>query len=145
MKFVLGIIAVVLISLTTYVYIDSNGKQHKPKEVTKVIQPKEQVSKAVPAKVTSKKVIPSKADTSVKEVVSTVQSKVTSEVEIESEIGKDLTIEGIENADVSDEQKEILYADIAYRQSITEEEVEAMSEEEAFSLIERDVKNGILE
>ena len=79
MKFVLGFVAITLISLTIYITMESNGKQHVQKEVSKAVQPQKQVFEVVPAKVTPKKVTHLKVDTpkhevtSMKEIVPSVQ------------------------------------------------------------------------
>jgi hypothetical protein len=55
----------------------------------------------------------------------------------ENEIGKDLTLESIENADVSDEEKERMIDDIAYRLSLEKLDEPSLSEEEILELIEK--------
>ena len=70
MKFVLGFVAITLISLTIYITMESNGKQHVQKEVSKAVQPQKQVFEVVPAKVTPKKVTHLKVDTPKHEVTS---------------------------------------------------------------------------
>jgi uncharacterized protein YktB (UPF0637 family) len=80
MKFVLGLIAIIIISLAVYVTMGLNGRQHVQKEVSKTVQAKEKAFEAVPDKVISKKVTHSKVDTpkhkvtSVKEVIPSVQN-----------------------------------------------------------------------
>jgi len=60
-------------------------------------------------------------------------------------IGQGVTLESIKNSNLSEEEKELLLADMIYYQSITQEKPRQLREEEALDLIEKDLAEGIIE
>jgi len=149
-KLILSIVALVLIGLSLYVYMD--------KESTPSTQPA--AHKAVAVEQPSIKDEPTKT-ASVKKVEQVAQAKATQKsvpaekpsvassssedtAQAEAEIGKGLTLESIENADVSDEEKERMKMDIAYRKIKHAEKRSVMTREELMDLFRNDVKNGLI-
>jgi len=141
-KFVLVFIAVILMILGIYNYSNQSTEKNTPKptisdkkkEVAKIEKVsivtqahKEKKSAVKNTRVTSQKVVSQKP----------IQG-------MEQEINKGLTLESIENANVSDEEKELLIADIVYHQTNIEDEAEVLTFEEGLELIANDVKNGII-
>jgi len=118
-KFVIGLIALIFVALTAYVYTGKKGKEVTKRVVThKVV--KEEVTES---KVEKPVEVTKEVGTSVKQNV--VEKKLTGKstsskekyVISENEIGKGLTLESIENADVSDEEKERLLSELVSYES----------------------------
>jgi len=145
-KFIIGLIAVVFLALAGYMFTQSSktvehkvAKKVETKVTTshevekpKVSQPK--VKKHLSAKVEKKDVM-DKVITSHKSV------ELSESAESSDEIGKDLTLEGIKNADVSNEEKEAMLNDLAYSMVNLVENEETPTEEEILKTIVEDENN----
>ena len=141
MKFVLGLVALVLVGLLLYVYTGKENKQPQKQTVHKTVKeetPSHEVVASVEKKV-SVKVKPVVQHTVKKESL-----KVENSSNSDGEIGEGLTLESIENADVSDEEKEVMRADMAYYHVIHSEPSKPLNHEESIKMIEDDIKNGII-
>jgi hypothetical protein len=109
MKFVLGLIAILIVSLVLYIIVESNGKQQVPQEVNEEVLPKEQVLETVPKAVTSKKVTHSKSkmetpkqkETSAKDTVPSAQYSMKIDV-------TELAVEGSYEPDVEPTSDELV-------------------------------------
>ena len=138
MKFVLGLVALVLVGLLLYVYTSKENKQpqkqtvHKTlKEVTPLQEEVTSVEKKVSQK--AKPVVQHAVrKESLKEVEKTSNS--------EGKIGEGLTFEGIENADVSDEEKQRMLDQLVYRQGLNAE-YEPLSKEDRREILLKNLKN----
>ena len=143
-KFVLVFIAVILMALGIYKYSNQSSEIHTQKPT--ISEKKKEVKETEKVSVVTQKVKEKKS--SVKNIMVTspkvVSQEPTQEIENEEEIGKGLTLESIENADVSDEEKEEMLDDMVYNQSLKAEPSEPLSEEEIFNIIDQDLKNGLI-
>jgi len=136
-KFVLAFIALILVILGIYTYSNQDAKKTvpTPSSVTKVTQKVEveETEEVLPQTKEVKAKTSSVKNTTVKSP-KVVSHKTSNEMEDTEEIGKGLTLESIENADVSDEEKEIMKMDMLYYQSkhlkakssLTDEEIQQM-------------------
>jgi hypothetical protein len=77
-------------------------------------------------------------------VVSDKSIEILKNVESSDEIGESLTLEGIENADVSDEEKERMRDDLAYQKSFDIAPSNNLTDEEVIKLIDTGVNDGML-
>jgi len=150
-KVILGLVAVVFLALAGYMFTQSNKTaEHKVAkkvetkvttshevEKAKVSQPK--VKEHLSAKVENKDVV--EMD---KVIALHKDTEISDSVESSDAIGKGLTLEGIENADVSDEEKERMRDDLAYRESFNIEPLDELNNEEVEKLIQKGVQDGIL-
>ena len=150
-KFILAIIAMIFVGLAAYVYMNpketdtsmTNVTQKTETSIVKKETPSvQQESVSAKAEVVSKKKSSAK-NTTVKSP-KVVSSETSNEMVDTEEIGKGLTLEGIENADVSDEEKDLMLTDMVYYQSKHMPEEPSLTEEEILQMIEQDAKNGIL-
>jgi len=141
-KFILGFIAIVLLALVAYTFTQSEKKaEHK---VVKEVETKvENTQKVEQPKVTQPKVkkhISVKED-AIDEVITSQKSvEISDSVESSDEIGKDLTLEGIENANVSDEEKARMRDDLTYYQAEHTEPSEPLGNEEVEKMMIEDLK-----
>ena len=147
MKFVLGLIALVFIGLAVYVYTGKDHKQPVKQTVHKTVKevtPSQEAVTSVEKKV-SEKVKPVVQHTVKKESlkVENTSSEVQNRSNSDGEIGEGLTLEGIENADVSEKEKEIMRNDMINNQRLNAEPSSSLSEEELFKIIIDDTKNGL--
>jgi len=147
-KVILGLIAVVFLALAGYMFTQSSKTaEHKVTKNTeakvmtshevekpKVSEPK--IKEHLSAKVENKDV--SEMD---KVIASYKSIEISDSAESSDEIGKGLTLEGIENANVSDEEKERMRDDMAYYQSQYTDPSESLSDEEILELIKKDLNN----
>ena len=140
MKFVLGLVALVLVGLLLYVYTGKENKQPQKQTVHKTVK-EETPSHEVVASVEKKVSVKSKPV--VQHTVKKESLKVANTSNSDGEIGEDLTLESIENADVSEEEKAVMRMDIAYKHNQNSEPSKPLSYEEMRNMIEQDVKNGI--
>jgi len=146
-KFLLGFVAVIVVLLTAYMFLNKPSQTPKKETISKV--GKQDVSKTkiavseVTQKVKEEKTSSKKVSTKSQKVVSHEPNKEI--VENEDEIGKGLTLESIENADVSDEEKEHMRYDFAYDQAKHTDFPEPLSEEEMEKVVEEDIKNGLIQ
>ena len=143
-KFVLGLIALIFVTLAVYVYTDKQGK-----EITKSVVTHKMVKKEVTTTKVSKPVTVAKEvstfvnpkDLLVKDISSNENQLTNSQ---ENEIGKGLTLEGIENADVSEEVKKRLLDDMIYNHSTDMEQRPSLNNEELEKIIIEDLEKGLL-
>jgi len=150
MKFVIGLIALIFIALAVYVFTGQSSKEVAKSTVTQKMKKTEVIKTKVekPVEVAkevgtfSKQKVQKNDEMSVKSI-STNERQVSSSSE--NEIGKGLTLEGIENADVSDEEKEQMRDDMVYYESLNAEPSKPLNEEEIFNIIDEDLKNGLIE
>jgi len=140
-KFIIGLIAVVFIALVAYMFTQSENKETKKIE-TKVTKSHE-VEKPKVSKLKEKEHLSAKVekkDVTDKVVASQRDTEVSNSAEPSDEIGKGLTLEGIENVDVSDEEKERMRDDLVYYQNQNTELSKALSDEEILEIIKEDLK-----
>ena len=145
-KLILSIVALVLIGLSLYVYMDKESTPSTKPAAHKAVAVEKPSVKDEPTKTASvkkveqvaqKKVLPkSKAE----KTTSTVSVKEDAGL-AEVEIGKGLTLESIENADVSDEEKERMRDDLAYRESFKPSNSN-LTDKEILETIKKDIANG---
>jgi len=145
MKFVLILIAAILMFLGIYTY--SNQTTEKSAPIPKTFEKKVEAQETEKISVVTQEVKEKKS--SIKNIVvkspKVVSQEVSREMEDGKTIGEDLTLESIENADVSDEEKEGMRDDMAYYQSLHTKPKPALNEEEILKLIEEDIlKNSSL-
>ena len=142
MKFVLILIAAILVFLGIYTY--SNQTTEKSAPVPKISEKKIEAQETEKVSVVTQKVKEKKS--SAKNI--TIKSpkvapqEQTQEMENEETIGEDVTLESIENANVSDEGKERMRDDMVYHQSIHTVPAKPLSDEEIQKIIVEDLKNG---
>jgi len=146
-KVILGLVAVVFFALAGYMFTQSNKPaEHKVAkkveikvttshelEKAKVSQPK--VKEHLSAKVENKDV--SEMD---KVIASHKSVEISDSAESSDEIGKGLTLEGIENANVSDEEKERMINNFVYKQGLEIQNETILSDEEIFEMIKKDLQ-----
>jgi hypothetical protein len=146
-KFVIGLIALIFVALAVYVYTDKKGQEVTKSIVTHKVLKKEVTKDKVlkPVKVT-KKVVSTKpmANKKTERLVKSTSPEVQM-TNSENEIGEGLTLESIENADVSDEEKERIIDDMAYYQGLHTEPSESLSDKEIQKMIDEDLKNGFIQ
>ena len=137
-KFLLGLIAIILAGLGVYTYINQTSKVTKKTDV-------ELIEKEISKKVNihnSKELFPSKVKkqdkASHKTNLDTVMNKK------KSVIGKGLTREDIENSDASEAEKKRMQDDMVYFQSLHMKVEPSLSDEEIQKLIESDLQNGLI-
>ena len=141
-KFVLAFIALILVILSIYTYTNQDAKKTVPtsSSVTQKVEVKEKVlpqAHEVKAKKSSVKNITVKSP-------KVVSSETSNEMENESEIGKGLTLESIEDTAIDDEEKERMLDDIAYNKSLEVNDEPTLSDEEVLKIIDQDLKNGLI-
>ena len=153
MKFVLGLVALVLVGLLLYVYTGKENKQPQKQTVHKTV--KEETSSQEEVTFVEKKV-PEKVKPAVQHTVkkeslkvqstsSEVQNTSNSDGEIGkgrqdevadfSKIGEGLTLEGIKNSNVSDQEKELMLDDLAAYQSYRDRNNPSISKEEGMKAL----------
>jgi len=140
MKFVLGLVALVLVGLLLYVYTSKENKQPQKQTVHKTVKevtPSQEEVASVEKKV-SKKTKPA-----VQHTVKKASLKVEKTSNSDGEIGKGLTLEGIKNANVSDEEKERMKMDIVYNESIHTEATTPSTSKEIEDMITKDLETGL--
>ena len=135
MKFVLGLVALVLVGLLLYVYTGKENKQSQKQTVHKTV--KEETSSHEVVTPVEKKV-PEKVKPVVQPTVKKESLKVENTSNSDSNTGEDLTLESIENADVSDEEKERMKMDMVYNESINTEETSPSTSKEIEEMIAKD-------
>ena len=142
MKFVLILIAAILVFLGIYTY--SNQTTDKSAPVPKISEKKVEVQKTEKVSVVTQEVIEKKS--SVKNIAAkspkVVSKESNKEMENKTEISEGLTLESIENADVSDEEQERMLDDMAYNESLKVTDSRKLSDEEILKIIDEDLKNG---
>jgi len=75
-----------------------------------------------------------------KVITSHKSAEISDSAESSDEIGKGLTLEGIENADVGDEEKEWMRDDLAYYNNLHMDEKSSLSDDEILEQIKQDLK-----
>ena len=140
-KFVLVFIAVILMILGIYNYSNQSTEIHTQKPT--ISEKKKEVKETEKVSVVAQEVNVKKS--SEKNIMVT-SPKVVSELPInvndEEEIGKDLTLESIENTDVSDEEKEHMLDDMVYNQSINSPSSDPIGDEENLNILYEDLSSG---
>ena len=143
-KFVLLSIAVIIVLLGIYTYNNQTAEKSVPKPA---VSKKQLDVRKTEISIVTQKV--KEKESSVKNITvkspKVVSTELTQEILNEQELDKGLTLENIENMDVSDEEKELLIADMVYHQTSTNENARVLTYEEGLELIANDVKNGIIE
>ena len=144
MKIILVSIAVILVALGIYTY--SNQEGEKSISVSSIPEKKEEVKKTKKVSVVAQEVKEKKSSTKNITVKSpkVISQEVTQEVENEEEIGEGITLESIENADVSDDEKKMMRDDMAYYQGLDMNPQPVLSDEEILKIIDEDLKNGFI-
>jgi hypothetical protein len=143
-KFVLISVAAVLVLLGIYTY--SQQTESKPTVSTSPVTEKkvtvEEKKEVLPQTqhVTKQETLPKKEMTTASPKV--VSHESTQERGNEMEIGKGLTLEDIENADVSEEEKERMRDDLALYLDLHTPPSEPLSDEEILETIKEDLKKN---
>ena len=140
MKFVLGLIALVLIGLMLYVYTGKDHKQPQKQTVHKTVK-EETPSKEVVTSVEKPKPVVQHTVKKESLKVESTSSKVQNTSNSDGEIGEDLTLESIKNADVSDEEKERMISLAAYRETSAKTEKTELSEEDFLKVLKNHFNN----
>jgi len=147
-KFILAIIAMIFVGLAAYVYMNpketdtSVAKVTQKTETSIVKQETPSVQKesvSAKAEVVSNK---SSAKNTTAKSPKVVSHETSQEMADTEEIGKGLTLESIENANVSEEEKERMLDDMVYYQGEHTEPSAPLSDEEIQKTIEEDIKLG---
>ena len=143
-KFLLGIVATIVVLLVAYMFTNKPSQTPKKKAISKV--QKQDIAKVHEVK-TSKKVILAAKSQKVasqdatqkmeKEIGEGFMSQSNqNEVADFSQIGKGLTLEGIQNSDVSEDEKDHMLTDLAAYQSYRDRNNPiAISEEEGLKVL----------
>jgi hypothetical protein len=145
-KFVIGLMALIFVALAVYTYTDKKVEEVTKSAVThKVVKEVTEKKVSKPAHVT-KKVLSAKpmAKKKTEDVLVKSTSHEVQTTNTENAIGEGLTLEGIENADVSDEEKQRMRDDMAYYQGLHTEPSEPLSDKEIQTMIDEDLKNGFI-
>jgi len=143
MKFVLGLIVAILVALGIYTY--SNQSTEKSNPTPSISEKKIEVKKTEKVSVVAHEVKAKKS--SAKNITAkspkVVSSETSNEMADEEEIGKGLTLEGIENADVSEEKKQIMIGEMLYYNTThrPESQINSLSRKELYDQIHGDMKN----
>jgi len=135
MKFVLGLVALVLVGLLLYVYTGKENKQPQKQTVHKTVK---EVTPSKEEVISIEKKVSETTKPSVQHTVKKESLKIEKTSNSGGEITKDLTLEGIENADVSDEEKVQMKDDMAYQQSLEPNEA-TINEEAILKIIDHDL------
>jgi len=153
MKYILILISIILIALTSYVIIEKNSqednKQVDEKKDIKIVK-KPVIDEPITTKSTQEtKAVhkvkhPNKNETFIDPDGDTITLDHTSNNK-KIIIGKGLTLEKIEKLNLSEEEKELLVADMLYYEDLTRSKAIHLSEDEALDLIEKDLEQGIIE
>jgi len=138
-KFLLGFVAIIVVLLAAYMFTNKPTETAKKETISKV---KEQdVSKTeievskVPEVKASKKVL------SVVKPAKDIKKKISEVNSNETSIGKGLALEGIENADLSDKEKERMIDDMVYDKDLNTPHEPTLGEEEILKIINEDNKD----
>ena len=138
-KFVLAFTALILVILGIYTYTNQDAKKTvlTSSSVAQKVEIEEKVlpqAHGVKAKKSSVKNITVKSP-------KVVSSETSNEMAYEEEIGKGLTLEGIENADVSDEERERMIDDMVYDKDLNTPHEPTLGEAEILKIINEDNKD----
>ena len=136
-KFVLAFIALILVILGIYTYTNQESEKTvpTPASVTQKVEVQE-TEEVLPQTKEVKEKTSSVKNATVKSP-KVVSHKTSYEMADTEEIGKGLTLESIENADVSDEEKERMIDQMVYYQSLQTSDIEPLGEEEILKMIEK--------
>jgi len=146
-KFLLGFVAFVIVLLAAYMFTNKSEETAKKETITKVekkdVSNKEvEVSEIKEVKTSQKIISVTKPSQNLQRNASKVTSM--SNDSIEDTIGEGITLESIENADVSEEEKDRMRDDMAYYQSVHMPYRPTLNDEEILKLIKEDLKNGLI-
>ena len=131
-KFIIGMISITLVSLISYMLINENEvspSQNVVKQKTPNSMKEDSLLHGQERKLTS----PKKRE----KLQNTLKSK--------NELGKNLTLEGIENSDVSDDTKERLRMDMLYYETTLQKVQLHLSEEEIQRMIINDFHENVVQ
>ena len=146
MKYILILITIVLIALIFYLNIGNDSNNHTEYLIPKKDLPvRKKISTHNIQKEKVKQTIktPNHNETFIDEKGDTITIYHTSGRN--GTIGQGITLESIQNSNLSEEEKELLLADMIYYQSMTQDKTIQLSEEDALNLIEYDIEEGIIE
>ena len=136
-KFLLGFVTLMVVLLAAYMFTDKPNET--PKTTMTKVEKRDVSEKRVEVSET-KEVKTSKKVVSVAKPLKDLKRKVSKVSHAKAAIGEGLTLESIENADVSDEEKERLINDMVYHESLKEIELENLSEDEIENMIIKDLE-----
>jgi len=146
MKFVLGLVALVLVGLLLYVYTGKENKQPQKQTVHKTVKevtPSHEEVALVEKKVSEKtKPVVQRTEKKGSLKVQSTSLKVQNTSNSDGEIGEGLTLESIENADVSDEEREIMLTDMLYYQNKHNPNNNRLTPSEIEALMTKDIEEG---
>ena len=144
-KFLLGFVALIVVLLATYMFTSKPNEIPK-KTITKVEKKdvsKKQMEESTTTQVKSPTVEVEKQK--FKNVLTSLQqhSQLVNRVKPTDEIGKNLTLEIIENTNVSDEEKQIMIGEMLYYDTThrPESEINFLSKKEIYNKIHNNMKN----
>lgn len=143
-KFILAIVAIVFIGLAYYAYMGKtdDNKSDIAVKTQEISTPKKTLKEE---DIIPDRKQPIKNITKPKvSIASKKEVDVTSNLESTGEIGKDVSLESINSADVSDEEKQHMLDDMAnyVRQHAKDEP--NINLEEVFKIIEKDFEQGLI-
>jgi hypothetical protein len=136
-KFLLGFVTLMVVLLAAYMFTDKPNET--PKTTMTKVEKRDVSEKRVEVSET-KEVKTSKKVVSVAKPLKDLKRKVSKVSHSEAAIGEGLTLESIENADVSDEEKKDMLDDLVFNYSLNMEDSPSLSEEELLKVIEEDLK-----
>ena len=146
-KTIIGLIATIFIVLTIYMYINPEKREYYNTQIVqKTVLNSQQKNKQIATQHKREKHIVGNVEENdiMNEVVASHKNiEIVDNVESGNEIGKGLTLEDIENVDVSDEEKERMKMDFLYHQSSQMKDEPSLNGEEIQNMIENDLKNGL--
>ena len=144
-KFVLISITTVLVILGIYIY--SNQEDKKSISVSSISEKNVKIRKTENISPQIQKVKEKKSSSKdlTEKPPKVISQEITKEEETEEEIGKGLTLESIESADASKEEKERMRNDFMYYQSIHIKPSTPLNDKEIEKMIVEDLTNGLSE
>lgn len=122
-----SIVPIILIIYFLYEYNDDKSKQTIEKDLLMIAEHSSVVKDDI-----------SPANTTIDETVVQNEMKIDNDEEIIP--GEDLTLESIENADVSNEEKQNMLDDLAYFESVATNIEESLSEDEIREVFSHDLE-----
>ena len=129
------------------IYTYSNQATEKGAPVPKISEKKVEVQETEKVSVVTQEVKEKKSSAKNIAVKSpkVVSKESNKEMENKTEISEGLTLESIENADVSDEKQQRMLDDMAYNESLKVTDSHKLSDEEILKIIDEDLKNNLIQ
>jgi len=146
MKFIIGLIALIFIALVVYIFTGKNHKEVAKSAVAHKIEKMDVTKTKVEKHVEVVREVSSSVKSVAKQDKTNVKKDSNEEnfASSENEIGKGLTLEGIENADLSDEESERMRDDLANYKNAQERTSTSISLEEIVQFIKKDFEQDLI-